>query len=199
MLEPSYGLPSRREFLRASGGVVGWTVLTARFPGAARAAAEARLMASGEQPASLVFLSPAEAAEVEAISALIIPTDDTPGAREAGAVYFIDRALGAFLSPVAGGFRAGLADFGRRLAVAHPEASSIADLDAADATAFLTSVEDTQFFNLCWTFTVWGTFADPMHGGNRDEAGWSIIGFEDRHVWHPPFGYYDADAHGGDR
>jgi len=199
MKEPVFGLPSRRGFVRASGGAIGWAVLATRFPAAATAAREARRIASGRVPASLGFLSPAEAAEVEEISALIIPTDDTPGAREAGAVYFIDRALGDFLSPVADGFRTGLADFGRQLATAHLGASSIAELDPAEASAFLESIEDSRFFNLCWTFTVWGTFADPSHGGNREQAGWRIIGFEDRHAWQPPFGYYDADAHGGGR
>jgi gluconate 2-dehydrogenase gamma chain len=196
MPEPWLGLPSRREFLRTSGGVVGWSVLAAQFPAAARAAREARRIASGELPRSLVVLSPAEAAEVEEISAVIIPTDDTPGAREAGAVYFIDRALGDFLSPEADRFRAGLSDFGQRLSSSHGGASSIADLDAAEASSFLRSVQDTGFFNLCWALTVWGTFADPSHGGNRDQSGWSMLGFEDRHAWQPPFGYYDAGAHG---
>jgi len=199
MAEPLFGLPSRREFLRASGGAVGWTVLAARFPGAAQAALEARQIAAGELPPALVYLSPTEAAEVEAISALIIPTDDSPGAREAGAVYFIDRALAEFLEPIADAFRAGLADFNRRLVRAHPGTASIANLELSDANAFLTSVEDTRFFGLCRTLTVWGTLADPAHGGNRDEAGWRMIGFEDRHAWQPPFGYYDADAHGGDQ
>jgi len=199
MAEPSFGLPSRREFLRASGGAVGWTVLAARFPGAAQAALEARRIAAGELPPSLVSLSPTEAAEVEAISALIIPTDDTPGAREAGAVYFIDRALAEFLAPVADEFLTGLADFSRRLELADPGTASIADLEPSDANSFLESVEDTPFFGLCRTLTVWGTLVDPVYGGNRDEAGWKLIGFENRHAWHPPFGYYDADAHGGDR
>lgn len=196
MPEPAFGGPSRREFLRASGGAMGWTVLASRFPGAARAAGEARRIAAGTLPPTLVFFTPAEAAEIEAISAFIIPTDETPGAREAGAVYFIDRALDDFLAPLADGFRAGLRDFGERMTRAYPDTASIGDLDPSDAMAFLKSVEDTRFFGLCRTFTVWGTFADPMHGGNRDQAGWKIIGFEDRHAWHPPFGYYDADAHG---
>ena len=42
------------------------------------------------------FFTPEEAAEVEAIAARIIPTDETPGAREAGVIYFIDRALVTF-------------------------------------------------------------------------------------------------------
>ena len=199
MPEPSFGFPSRREFMLASGGALGWTVLAARFPRAAQAAREARRVAAGELPPAFVILSPPEAAEVEAISALIIPTDDAPGAREAGAVYFIDRALTDFLSPLADEFRAGLADFIQRLARAHPGTSSIADVTPSDARAFVKSVEDSQFFGLCRTLTVWGTLADPAHGGNRDEVGWRMIGFEDRHAWQPPFGHYDADAHEGSR
>ena len=61
MSEPSFGLPSRRDFLRTSGGAAGWMVLAARFPSAAHAAREARRMATGEAPASLVFFEPAEA------------------------------------------------------------------------------------------------------------------------------------------
>ena len=57
----------------------------------------------------LSFLSAAEAADVEAVAAQIIPTDDSPGAREAGVVYFIDRALATFLSQLAGDYRAQLA------------------------------------------------------------------------------------------
>jgi gluconate 2-dehydrogenase gamma chain len=197
MSDTDEGHLDRRDFLRASGGAIGWTVLAARFPGAAHAAREARRIAGGELAPSLEVLSPIEAAEIEAISALIIPTDDSPGAREAGAVYFIDRALGDFLAPSADGFRAGLDDFGQRLVRAHPGIESIADLSLSDANAFLESVEHTPFFGVCRTLTVWGTLCDPVHGGNRDKAGWRMIGFEDRHAWQPPFGYYDAEAHGG--
>jgi hypothetical protein len=39
-------------------------------------------------------------------------------------------------------------------------------------------------------------FSLPAYGGNRDAAGWKLIGFEDQHVFHPPFGYYDRDYPG---
>ena len=42
--------------------------------------------------------------------------------------------------------------------------------------------------------TLCGMFALPSWGGNRDEAGWKLLGFEDRHAWQPPFGFYDAEA-----
>ena len=41
-------------------------------------------------------LSDADAAELEAAAAQIIPTDETPGAREARVVYFIDKAISTF-------------------------------------------------------------------------------------------------------
>jgi hypothetical protein len=102
------------------------------------------------------------------------------------------------MQPWAAAFRAGLAEFGEGLTKRYPGVTSISELPEADAIAFLQTVEDTPFFRLCWVLTVWGTFADPAYGGNRDGAGWSMIGFEDRHAWHPPFGYYDADAHGAE-
>ena len=38
-----------------------------------------------------------------------------------------------------------------------------------------------------------GLFAAPEYGGSGGEVGNALIGFEDRHVWQPPYGYYDAD------
>ena len=44
--------------------------------------------------------------------------------------------------------------------------------------------------------TLFGMFSMPAYGGNRDGVGWTLIGFEDAHVFHPPFGYYDRDYPG---
>jgi gluconate 2-dehydrogenase gamma chain len=185
---------TRRTFLRTTAGALGWTAVAARWPGLARAAEEARRIAAGEAPPTLRTFTEAEAAEVEAVAALIIPTDDTPGAREAGAVYFIDRALADYMAPAAADFRAGLDDLRRRLRSAHPGATSINELGSEDAIEFLRSVEDTPFLRSCRDLTVMGTLANPALGGNRDGSGWSAIGFVDRHAWQPPFGYYDARA-----
>ena len=46
--------------------------------------------------AKFAFFTPEQAVEVEAMAAEIIPTDETPGAREAHVVAFIDRALVTF-------------------------------------------------------------------------------------------------------
>ena len=56
----------------------------------------------------IAHLSAEEARDLEAVAAQIIPSDETPGAREAGVIYFIDAALGSFMSANAGVLREGL-------------------------------------------------------------------------------------------
>jgi gluconate 2-dehydrogenase gamma chain len=41
----------------------------------------------------------------------------------------------------------------------------------------LPSVSATEFFSLLWQNTQEGFFADPLYGGNRDKAGWKLVGF----------------------
>ena len=41
-------------------------------------------------------------------------------------------------------------------------------------------------------------FADPSWGGNREQAGWKLLGFDPRGIWQPPFGAYDATAAEGE-
>ena len=54
-------------------------------------------------------LTPEMASKIEALTSAIIPSDDGPGAREAGVVYFIDRALATFDAGKLEEYRAGLA------------------------------------------------------------------------------------------
>jgi gluconate 2-dehydrogenase gamma chain len=44
--------------------------------------------------------------------------------------------------------------------------------------------------------TMVGMFSLPSYGGNIEKIGWRLIGFDDSHVWQPPFGYYDAEPVG---
>ena len=98
---------SRRALLQALVAALG-AVRPSAWTGIAQAA---RAAAVTPAAVKLAFFTAAEAADVEAVAAQIIPTDDTPGAREAGVVYFIDRALATFLSQLAGDYRAHLAAF----------------------------------------------------------------------------------------
>ena len=58
----------------------------------------------------------------------------------------------------------------------------------------LTAIENTDFFRAVRTHTVMGFLADPQYGGNREHAGWKVIGFSHAHVYRPPFGAYDREA-----
>jgi len=161
-----------------------------------RAAADYAIrVARGEADPTLSALTPAEAATIEALTAQIIPTDDTPGAREAGAVYFIDRMLGGAHKSDLPLVRKGLADLRTRVAKVHPGATSFESLTADEQHAALVGLEKDKstFFDLIREATIVGTFSSPDHGGNRGKVGWSLIGFDDRFVWAPPFGDYDRE------
>jgi gluconate 2-dehydrogenase gamma chain len=50
------------------------------------------------------------------------------------------------------------------------------DMEAGTATEF-TGITGQQFFSLLLAHVKAGFFADPLYGGNRDMAGWKLIGF----------------------
>jgi gluconate 2-dehydrogenase gamma chain len=190
---------SRRSLLQAIATALGAAALPlgwAEIAEAARQAHAPHAATSAAGTAKISFLSAAEAADVEAVAAQIIPTDDTPGAREAGVVYFIDRALATFLSRLAPDYRARLAEFQATFRAQHPGAASFASLTSEQQIAYLKTVDQTPFFDTTRLLTLFGMFTLPSYGGNRDHVGWKLIGFEDRHVFQPPFGYYDRDYPG---
>jgi hypothetical protein len=49
------------------------------------------------------------------------------------------------------------------------------------------------------THTLYGFLGNSSYGGNRDNVGWKLIGFEDRMAYQPPFGYYDGGGQDGKR
>ena len=70
---------------------------------------------SSGRPTTLGFFSPDQAVEIESVAAQIIPKDETPGAREAGTIYFIDRALTTFDEDKQAAYRQGLKDLQAKL------------------------------------------------------------------------------------
>jgi gluconate 2-dehydrogenase gamma chain len=133
-----------------------------------------------------------EAAELEAIAARILPTDDTPGATEAGVIYFIDNVLGTSRREALAPIRHGLAELQAAARSVH-QASTFRSLESTQQDALLRTIESTPFFSTMRYLTIAGTFSTPAYGGNRDGVGWRLIGFENQHMWQPPFGYYDAN------
>lgn len=180
---------SRRALLAAIAGVTATVVTPLGW--AEVVLAQAHAAGHGGPDQTLTFFSAADAADVEAIAAQIVPTDDSPGAREAGVIYFIDRALATFFSQLGKDYRAHLAVFQATHRERHPGVVAFATLTADEQVASLQAIEQTPFFNTTRLLTLLGLFSRPEYGGNRDGLGWALLGFEDRHVFHPPFGYYD--------
>lgn len=135
---------------------------------------------------ALETLTPAEAATLDAIAARLIPSDSTgPGAVEARATRYIDRALGGALSSSRDLYRSGLAavdSYSRTSRGAPFAALSAADQDAVlrdmesnAATGFVP--DSATFFAQLRTHTIQGTFCDPYYGGNANFVGWDLIGY----------------------
>jgi gluconate 2-dehydrogenase gamma chain len=182
---------SRRSLLEALAATLAIGAVPLTLAQIAQAADDAQGAAAVAGNPVLTFLSTAEAADIDAITAQIIPTDDLPGARDAGVVLFIDRALATFLSQLAADYRAQLVAFQAACRERHPGAASFASLTSGQQLEYLKTIDQTSFFVTTHLLTLLGMFSLPEYGGNRGEVGWRLIGFEDRHSFRPPFGYYD--------
>ncbi len=150
--------------------------------------------AAGSPTTHFETLDADTAVEIEAVAAQIIPSTGGPGAREAGVIYFIDRALSTFARDDREAYRTGMAHLQQKRKELFPESATIASLTEQQQVILIRTVETSDFFELLRTHTVLGFLGNPSYGGNRGKAGWRQIGFEDRMAYEPPFGYYDAEA-----
>jgi Gluconate 2-dehydrogenase subunit 3 len=204
---------SRRCFLVQGAGGLSAAWVSANWPALVAAASHAHLAAQSSAPHKFEFFSPDEAQEIDAITSRIIPSDDTPGAREAGAVYFIDRGLSTFAKDDQKTYREGLPELQARVAEMFPGVSRFSALTSEQQDELLHSFDDpgqqgqrqrrfrprpgaTNFFETLRVHTIAGFLVDPDYGGNHDGAGWKVIGREREHMFQPPFGYYDKDYPG---
>jgi len=181
---------SRRAFLRHTSIAARTSLIVLSLPAimsSSAAASEAMTESS-----AFKILGSDEAQEFSAIAARIIPTDETPGATEAGVIYFMDNVLGTSRTEALAPMREGLASL-QSAAQSTYGVASFSALSHEQQDALLISIEETPFFGTMRYMTIAGMFSLPEYGGNRDYAGWQLIGFEHRHVWEPPFGFYDAD------
>ena len=168
---------SRRELLKRT------AVLGAAATVPLRVALVARQAAPLE---GFVTLTASEADALEAIVARLIPTDeDGPGATEARAAYYIDRALGGALASSRETYAEGLAateayaraSKGALFATLAPvdQDRILGEMEEGVATGFEPS--SRSFFNLVRSHTIQGTFCDPYYGGNADFVGWDLLGY----------------------
>jgi len=135
----------------------------------------------------LLFLNPEEAAIIDGLAAQIIPSEPgSPGAREAGVTEYIDRALAGFLRELQPVYRSGLLALTKFTAAAHPSTpfhllEDDQQLEIVQQLAALSEEQPEeflgQFFRIVREHTVQGFFGDPAYGGNRNLAGWQLVGF----------------------
>jgi gluconate 2-dehydrogenase gamma chain len=181
---------SRRELLKRAGlaGAVSAAGPFAAFmPSLMKSAPHPQsTQVGGVRREALETLTAAEADILEAIAARLIPSDaNGPGAVEARAAHYIDRALGGALASSRDAYCSGLASvdvYARR-----SKGMSFAALPAADQDAVLRDIEANvatgfapdaaTFFNLVRAHTIQGTFCDPYYGGNANFVGWDLIGY----------------------
>jgi gluconate 2-dehydrogenase gamma chain len=133
------------------------------------------------------FLNQDDTATIDAFTERLMPgAPGQPGARDAGVLNYIDLALA--------GAYADWQDFYRRGCAALEEhcrktySKSFAQLSTAQQDSVITAMIEGKvssftwptsqtFFNTLRTHTMEGMFADPVYGGNKDFAGWRLVGF----------------------
>ncbi|TXS96545.1 gluconate 2-dehydrogenase subunit 3 family protein [Parahaliea maris] len=177
---------SRRTFLHSTAVAAALSLLRQGSPALAALASSAQAAMTADT--GFTTLSANEAADIDAITARILPTTDTPGAREAGVVHFFDRALAQELSDALPPLRAFIDHLNSGL-----DGQRFASLNPLQQDELLILNQQDERFELCRVMTLFGFFAMPSYGGNRDHVGWELIGFKGHQgAWAPPFGYYDA-------
>src|SRR6202140_5017151 len=135
---------NRRDFLLRSCSGITAVWLSVHWPALLSAATHARAAAQSPAATKLEFLTPEQAKEIDAITARIIPTDETPGAREAGVVYFIDRALVTFASGDQQKYRDGLVELQSQVREKFPGVEKFSALTPEQQDELLHAVEPTQ-------------------------------------------------------
>jgi len=133
------------------------------------------------------FFNYEQATTVAAFSERLMPgAPGKPGARDANVVNYIDLALAGAYADLQDFYRRGLAQLDAYCRATYKQ--SFTQLDAAKQDEVIGALEQgkaggftwpsaREFFNVVRTHTMEGMFADPIYGGNRDFAGWRLVGF----------------------
>jgi gluconate 2-dehydrogenase gamma chain len=133
------------------------------------------------------FFNHTDAATIAAFTERLMPSaPDKPGARDADVLNYIDLALAGAYTDLQDFYRRGLAQLEVYCRAAFKE--PFVRLNAEQQDEVITSLENgkatgftypsaQEFFNTLRTHTMEGMFADPLYGGNKDFAGWRLVGF----------------------
>ena len=163
---------SRREFLLNSLSGIGAAWAVANYAGIEEAHAFVQQAAQYRSAVTFAFFTAAQAAEVEAMAAQIIPTD-SHARRARSARHQVHRPRPDHVREGRAGrpTRRACRISPRRRRQLFPQATTFSALTSDQQIKVLTAMEKTPFFNLVRTHTITGFFASPVHGGNDNKVG----------------------------
>jgi gluconate 2-dehydrogenase gamma chain len=133
------------------------------------------------------FFNDDDARTVAAFAERLMPgAPGKPGATDANVLNYIDLALSGAYKDQQYFYRCGLAQLDGHCAKAYgkpfrqldraQQDQCIAALEGGKAPEFVWPTAQA-FFNILRRHTMEGMFADPVYGGNKDFAGWRLVGF----------------------
>jgi gluconate 2-dehydrogenase gamma chain len=183
-------MATRRGFLAALAAGTASAWLTAH---ASELRAAGALAATATPADPYLVLTAEQVTVLDAVTSTLVPSDDLPGAREAHVVRFIDHGLATIYKEEREKFGDVMKAIAEQTQSYAPDAPSFAALSDQDRVAVLEQLEQSDPENFEWIrfATITGMFSNPSYGGNYHKSGWKMIGFDDRFIWSPPFGYYD--------
>lgn len=133
------------------------------------------------------FFNRADVQTVAALAERIMPgAPNKPGATDAAVINYIDRALAGAYSDQQEFYRQGLSQLDAYCNATYKK--SFVDLSGAQQDEVIGALETGKatgfdwpraqaFFETLRTHTMEGMFADPVYGGNKNYAGWRLVGF----------------------
>src|SRR3984893_9056026 len=143
-----------------------------------------------------VFFNEEHAATVAAFAERLMPgAPGKPGAHDANVLNYIDLALAGAYADQQDFYRRGLAQLDAYCRTAHNQ--PFVKLSAAQQDEVIGALEQDKaseftfptaqaFFNTLRAHTMEGMFADPVYGGNKDFAGWKLVGFPGTQLYYTP-------------
>lgn len=178
--------PSRRNLLKGA-GIVGAAALGSTATSGVMAADSGRSASGSDRIVAreaLEVLTAVEAETLEVICDILIPSDeDGPGAKEARAVHYIDRALASHNSGSRQNYMISLNAINDY--AIQTRGKSFSRLPKDQQESIVRGLQQNKieacapsssgFFNMVRSHTIDGTFCDPYYGGNQNFVGWDML------------------------
>ena len=151
-----------------------------------------------------VFFNDEHGETVAAFAERLMPgAPGKPGARDANVLNYIDLALAGAYADQQDFYRRGLAQLDAYCRKVHSQ--PFLKLNAAQQDEVIGALEQGKasefefptaqaFFNTLRAHTMEGMFADPVYGGNKDFAGWKLVGFPGTQLYYTPADLASKDA-----